>query len=108
MLRFSYNTIGCSNHTLSDALELISEAGYQGVTLTLDVHHMNPFEDGYERAAEALRSTLEAADLAKLLEEKCGVSAAAPVAAVSGRFHEHLHVGRFALFGASGRQAQGR
>lgn len=68
MLRFSYNTIGCSNHTLSDALELISEAGYQGVTLTLDVHHMNPFEDGYERAAEALRGTLEAADLALVVD----------------------------------------
>ena len=68
MLRFSYNTIGCSNHTLTDALELISEAGYQGVTLTLDVHHMNPFEDDYERAAESLRGALEAADLALVVD----------------------------------------
>ncbi|MEM7693286.1 MAG: sugar phosphate isomerase/epimerase family protein [Pseudomonadota bacterium] len=64
MLRFAYNTIGCANHRLDDALELIAEAGYQGVVLTLDVHHMNPFADGWEAVAEALKARLEAADLA--------------------------------------------
>ena len=39
-----------------------------------------------EKIAEELSSltVLEAADLAKLLEEKCGVSAAAPVAVAAG------------------------
>lgn len=68
MLRFSYNTIGCSTHSLASALELISEAGYQGVTLTLDVHHMNPFDDDYERHAESLSKALSAADLSLVVD----------------------------------------
>ncbi len=64
MLRFAYNTIGCSNHALPDALEMISEAGYQGVVVTLDVHHMNPMSDTYEADAEALKKSLAANDLA--------------------------------------------
>jgi len=68
MLRFAYNTIGCANHALGDALEFISECGYQGVHLTLDVHHMNPFADDFEARAEALRKELEAADLALVVD----------------------------------------
>ncbi|MEM0907606.1 MAG: sugar phosphate isomerase/epimerase family protein [Pseudomonadota bacterium] len=64
MLRFAYNTIGCAHHARRDALDLIAEAGYQGVTLTLDVHHMNPLDEDYEAAAERLAADLKAADLA--------------------------------------------
>lgn len=68
MLRFGYNTNGCSNHRLGDALELISEAGYSGVALTLDHHHLDPFADDYERQAEALKSRLAELDLALVVE----------------------------------------
>lgn len=68
MLRFAYNTIGCANHALPDALELISSAGYQGATVTLDVHHMNPFAADYEAAAERLGKELAAADLALVVD----------------------------------------
>lgn len=68
MLRFAYNTIGCSNHALDAALDLISGAGYQGVTLTLDVHHLNPFAENYEASAEALGSELASADLALVVD----------------------------------------
>ncbi|WMS41234.1 sugar phosphate isomerase/epimerase family protein [Acuticoccus sp. MNP-M23] len=64
MLRFAYNTIGCSNHALPDALEMISEAGYQGVIVTLDVHHMNPLSEDFEATAEALKKSLAVNDLA--------------------------------------------
>ena len=37
-LRFAYNTNGTANHRLDDAIDLIAEAGYQGVALTLDIH----------------------------------------------------------------------
>ena len=42
-LRYAYNTNGASNHRLGDALTLIAEAGYDGVALTLDHHHHDPF-----------------------------------------------------------------
>ncbi|MEM8663875.1 MAG: sugar phosphate isomerase/epimerase family protein [Pseudomonadota bacterium] len=48
--------------------ELIAEAGYQGVTVTLDVHHMNPFSDTFEADAEGLRDMLVAADLAVVVD----------------------------------------
>jgi sugar phosphate isomerase/epimerase len=42
-LRFGYNTNGFAHHSLDDALRLIADLGYNGVALTLDVHHCNPF-----------------------------------------------------------------
>ena len=42
-LRFAYNTNGAANHRLDDALGLIAHAGYDGVALTLDIHHLDPF-----------------------------------------------------------------
>lgn len=68
MLRFAYNTIGCANHALVDALDLISGAGYQGVVLTLDVHHMNPFADDFAASTERLAGELAKADLAVTID----------------------------------------
>ena len=42
-LRFGYGTNGFSNHRLDDALTVIAELGYQGVALTLDHHHLDPY-----------------------------------------------------------------
>ncbi len=42
-LRFAFNTNGAANHRLDDALELIADAGFDGVALTLDIHHLDPF-----------------------------------------------------------------
>lgn len=68
MLRFAYNTNGCTHHRLDDALELIAEAGYSGVALTLDVHHFDPFADDYEAQAEALARRLGELDLALVVD----------------------------------------
>jgi sugar phosphate isomerase/epimerase len=43
-LKFGYNTNGFAHHALEDALRIISDLGYDGVALTLDVHHLNPFK----------------------------------------------------------------
>ena len=52
-LRFAYNTNGAANHRLDDALGLIADSGYDGVALTLDIHHLDPF--GPDFAAERRR-----------------------------------------------------
>jgi sugar phosphate isomerase/epimerase len=46
-LRFAFNTNGCAHHRLDDALTLIAEAGYDGVALTLDIHHLDPFDPAF-------------------------------------------------------------
>lgn len=48
-----YNTNGFAHHRLGDAVSILSELGYGGVGVTLDVHHLDPFAAGH--AAERLR-----------------------------------------------------
>ena len=67
-LRYAYNTNGAANHRLDDALHLIAGAGYDGVALTLDIHHLDPFADGWEREAERLRGLLERLRLGSVIE----------------------------------------
>lgn len=56
-MRFAYNTNGAANHRLDDALGLIADAGYDGVALTLDIHHLDPFAPDFagERRRVAAR-----------------------------------------------------
>ncbi len=67
-LRYAYNTNGAASHRLDDALILIAEAGYDGVALTLDHHHLDPFSDGWEGEAERLARRLEELRLASVIE----------------------------------------
>ena len=41
-MRFAYNTNGMAHHRLDDALAFLADVGYDGVALTLDVHHLDP------------------------------------------------------------------
>jgi D-psicose/D-tagatose/L-ribulose 3-epimerase len=67
-LRFAYNTNGAANHRLDDALALIADSGYDGVALTLDHQHFDPFTPDFERRAETLARRLRALDLGLVVE----------------------------------------
>jgi D-psicose/D-tagatose/L-ribulose 3-epimerase len=67
-LRFAYNTNGTASHRLDDALQLMAEAGYAGVALTLDHHHFDPFRPDWEEAAGRLRTRLDALGFGSVIE----------------------------------------
>jgi D-psicose/D-tagatose/L-ribulose 3-epimerase len=67
-LRFAYNTNGAANHRLDDALALIADAGYDGVALTLDIHHLDPFADGFPAARRGLAARLRTLGLGCVIE----------------------------------------
>ena len=67
-LRYAYNTNGCGSHRLDDALELMAEAGYAGVALTLDHHHLDPFAGSWESDARSLASRLRTLRFGSVIE----------------------------------------
>jgi sugar phosphate isomerase/epimerase len=67
-LRFAYNTHGAANHRLDDALRLIKAAGYDGVALTLDIHHLDPFAEGWAAEAGRVSSLLQKLELGSVIE----------------------------------------
>lgn len=67
-LRWAYNTNGTANHRLDDALHLIADAGYDGVALTLDHHHFDPFAPELSRRADQLAAQLASLKLHVVIE----------------------------------------
>ena len=67
-LRFAYNTNGAANHRLDDALAMVAEAGYDGVALTLDHHHLDPYAPDLAGRAEALARRLAELGLGAVVE----------------------------------------
>jgi sugar phosphate isomerase/epimerase len=67
-LRYAYNTNGASNHRLGDALTLIAEAGYDGVALTLDHHHHDPFAPDFAGRNAQLANQLRELNLGLVIE----------------------------------------
>ena len=67
-LRFAYNTNGATNHRLEDALALIAESGYDGIALTLDIHHLDPLTPDWQAGAEAARRRLDELGLGSVIE----------------------------------------
>jgi len=67
-LRFAYNTNGAANHRLDDALGLIADAGYDGVALTLDIHHLDPFAPDFPEARRRLAAQLRTLGLGCVVE----------------------------------------
>ncbi len=67
-LRFGYGTNGFANHRLEDAFAVISDLGYEGVALTLDHNHLDPYAPGLGWRVEAVGRLLERYDLAVVIE----------------------------------------
>lgn len=67
-LRFAYNTNGIANHRFSDALSLIADSGYDGVALTLDHHHFDPFAADFTKLAHNLATSLDKLRLGLVVE----------------------------------------
>jgi L-ribulose-5-phosphate 3-epimerase len=67
-LRLAYNTNGLADHRLEDALALLADCGYDGLALTLDHHHVDPFSQDLPRQLDALRRCLDDLGLAIVIE----------------------------------------
>ncbi|WP_027172232.1 sugar phosphate isomerase/epimerase family protein [Methylobacterium sp. 10] len=67
-LRYAYNTNGTANHRLDDAIDLIADAGYQGVALTLDIHHLDPYAENWVQEAQRVSSRLQRLGLGSVIE----------------------------------------
>ncbi|MET7964401.1 sugar phosphate isomerase/epimerase family protein [Micromonospora zamorensis] len=67
-LRLGYGTNGFANHRLDDALAVLADLGYDGVALTLDHDHLDPFAPGLTRRVAAVGKRLEALGLAVVIE----------------------------------------
>ena len=67
-LRYAFNTNGTANHRLDDALGLIADAGYDGVALTLDIHHLDPFDPHFPANLQQLAARLRRLGLGCVVE----------------------------------------
>ena len=67
-LRLGYGTNGFANHRLDDALAVIADLGYDGVALTLDHDHLDPFAPGLTRRIAMLGRRLSALGLGLVIE----------------------------------------
>jgi sugar phosphate isomerase/epimerase len=67
-LRFGYGTNGMADHRLGDALGLLADLGYDGVALTLDHMHLDPYADDLPARIGGLASRLDQLGLAVVIE----------------------------------------
>ncbi|GAA0453617.1 xylose isomerase [Actinoplanes capillaceus] len=67
-LRFGYGTNGFANHRLDDALAVIADLGYQGVALTLDHDHLDPFAGDLARRVGEVSARLSSLGLSVVIE----------------------------------------
>lgn len=57
-LKFGYGTNGFAHHRLTDVLAVLADLGYDGVALTLDHNHLDPYADDLPRQVTALSRAL--------------------------------------------------
>ena len=67
-LRLGYGTNGLADHRLDDALALLADLGYDGVALTLDVRHLDPYDPDLAAATRAVARRLGSLGLGVVIE----------------------------------------
>jgi D-psicose/D-tagatose/L-ribulose 3-epimerase len=67
-VRFAYNTNGTAHHRLDDAVALIADAGYDGLALTLDIHHLDPFATDFRAELRRIAALLRGRNLGCVIE----------------------------------------
>ncbi|QQM38080.1 sugar phosphate isomerase/epimerase family protein [Streptomyces liliifuscus] len=67
-LRFGYGTNGFTNHRLDDVLRVLADLGYDGVALTLDHGHLDPYADDLPRRVDRLARSLDDLGLSVTVE----------------------------------------
>ncbi|KUM85558.1 MULTISPECIES: sugar phosphate isomerase/epimerase family protein [Streptomyces] len=58
-LRFGFGTNGFAHHRLTDVLVILADLGYDGVALTLDHNHLDPYSDDLSRRVSTLARGLD-------------------------------------------------
>ncbi|MEU8891511.1 sugar phosphate isomerase/epimerase family protein [Streptomyces sp. NPDC048442] len=67
-LRFAYGTNGFARHSLEEALRIIADIGYEGVSLTLARHHLDPYAPDAPARVARLARLLDRLGLAVVVE----------------------------------------
>ncbi|MFG1874474.1 sugar phosphate isomerase/epimerase family protein [Sphaerisporangium sp. NPDC049003] len=67
-MRFGYGTNGFSNHRLDEALVVLADMGYDGVALTLDAGHLDPYAPGLGHEVDRVAKRLRDLDLSVVIE----------------------------------------
>jgi L-ribulose-5-phosphate 3-epimerase len=67
-MQLGYNTNGLANHNLLDAIELLAEIGYSGISITLDHGALNPYDKRLDAQLEKVTETLKENQLACVFE----------------------------------------
>ncbi|GGR61315.1 sugar phosphate isomerase/epimerase [Nocardioides luteus] len=67
-LRFGYGTNGMHSHRLVDALAILADLGYDGVALTLDHLHLDPYRPNLVGRTAQLRRRLDDLGLSVVIE----------------------------------------
>lgn len=67
-LSFGFGTNGFGDHSLTDALAVLAGLGYDGVAITLDQRHLDPYATGLPRRLDLLARRLAGLGLSAVIE----------------------------------------
>jgi len=67
-VHLGYGTNGFAHHRLDDALAIIADLGYTGVSLTLDHHHLDPYAEDFGAQVDRLAVRLDQFGLRVVVE----------------------------------------